>query len=156
MCSSDLRHTNVFGPHDKFDLERSHVVGATITKAMTSKDGKLVVWGDGSEARDLVYVDDLVRFVELAMRKQAEPYEMVHVSAGRAIPVRDLVTRIAEASGKPLSIEYDLDKPTIKTSFSLDNRRARERFGWQPEVTFEEGVRRTVAWWRRSYADRAP
>jgi nucleoside-diphosphate-sugar epimerase len=145
-----IRHTNIFGPHDKFDLERSHVVGATVTKAMTNVDGKMVVWGDGSEARDLVYVDDLVRFVELAIRRQTEPYEMVHVSAGRAISVRDLVTQIVEASGKDLKIEYDLDKPTIKTSFALDNGRALERFGWRPEVPFDEGIRRTVAWWRKA------
>ena len=63
-----IRHTNVFGPHDKFDLERSHVFGATVTKAMTSTTGAITVWGTGEEARDLIYVDDLVRFVELCDR----------------------------------------------------------------------------------------
>lgn len=146
-----IRHTNVFGPHDKFDLERSHVFGATVTKAMTSRDGKLVVWGTGEEARDLVYVDDLVRFVELAIRKQATPYEMVHVSAGRAIAVRELVKSVVEASGRDLRVEFDASRPTIKTSFALDNRRAFERFGWKPEVSFDDGVRRTVQWWKQAF-----
>jgi nucleoside-diphosphate-sugar epimerase len=146
-----IRHTNVFGPHDKFDLERSHVFGATVTKAMTSDDGRIVVWGTGEEARDLLFVDDLVGFVERAIARQTTPYEMVHVSSGRAIAVRDLVASIVEASGRDLRIEFDPARPTIKTSLSLDNRRARRLFGWQPEVSLEEGVRRTVRWWRQTF-----
>jgi GDP-L-fucose synthase len=151
-----IRHTNVFGPHDKFDLERSHVFGATVTKAMTSTTGAITVWGTGEEARDLIYVDDLVRFVELAIDRQTTPYEMLHASAGAAIPIKDLVARIVAASGRDLRIEHDSAGPTIKTSFALDNRRAREVLGWQPQVAFEEGVRRTVEWWRANYGEGQP
>jgi GDP-L-fucose synthase len=146
-----VRHTNVFGPHDKFDLDRSHVLGATVTKAMTSKDGKLVVWGSGEEARDLIYVDDLVSFVEACLARQAAPYEMLHASAGRAITVKELVARIVAASGRDLRIEHDPAGPTIKTSFSLDNSRALDRLGWKPEVAFDDAVRRTVEWWRQAF-----
>src|SRR5262249_37602409 len=54
-----LRHSNVYGPHDKFDLQTSHVCGATITKVLTAVDGRILVWGTGEERRDLLYVDDL-------------------------------------------------------------------------------------------------
>ena len=151
-----IRHTNVFGPHDKFDLERSHVFGATVTKAMTSTTGALTVWGTGEEARDLIYVDDLVKFVELAVDRQTTPCEMLHASAGRAIRVKDLVARIVAASGRNLRIEHDPAGPTIKTSFALDNRRARAVLGWQPQVDFDEGVRRTVEWWRAAYGAGQP
>jgi nucleoside-diphosphate-sugar epimerase len=151
-----IRHTNVFGPHDKFDLERSHVFGATVTKAMTSRDGKLTVWGSGEEARDLLYVDDLVRFVETCLARQREPYEMLHASAGRAVAVKDLVARIVAASGRSLRIEHDPAGPTIRTSFSLDNNRAFDRLGWKPEVSFDDGVRRTVEWWRGAFRGSPP
>ncbi len=151
-----IRHTNVFGPHDKFDLERSHVFGATVTKAMTNADGKLVVWGTGEEARDMLYVDDLVRFVEACIEKQTTPYEMLHASAGRAVKINDLVARVVAASGRDLRIEHDLGGPTINTSFSLDSSRAFERLGWRPEVSFDEGVRRTVQWWRDAYGRSVP
>jgi len=142
-----IRHTNVFGPHDKFDLERSHVFGASVTKAMTSA-GTVRIWGSGEEARDLLYVSDLVRFVELALARQERAYEMLHASSGKAIKVNDIVAQIVQASGRELRIEHDLAGPTIKTSFALDSARALSVLGWKPEVPFEEGVRRTVRWWK--------
>jgi nucleoside-diphosphate-sugar epimerase len=150
-----IRHTNVFGPHDKFDLQRSHVFGATVTKAMTSTTGAITVWGTGEEARDLIYVDDLVGFVERAIERQTAPYEMLHASAGSAIRIKDLVARIVAASGRDLRIDHDLAGPTIRTSFALDNRRALARLGWRPEVSFDEGVRRTVEWWRTNHGEGA-
>jgi len=146
-----IRHTNVYGPHDKFDLQRSHMFGASVTKAMTSKDGRVLVWGTGEEARDLLYVDDLVRFVELAMDRQRTPYEMLHASAGHAVQVKDVVARIVRASGRDLRIEHDLQGPTIRTSFALDSQRAKQLLDWEPQVSFDEGVRRTVEWWRQAH-----
>lgn len=146
-----IRHTNIYGPHDKFDLERSHVFGASVTKAMTSRTGTVTIWGTGEEARDLLYVDDLVRFVELAMERQISLFELVHVSSGHALSINDIVRGIVEASGRALRIEHDLAGPTIRTSFALDNSYAKARFGWAPEVSFSEGVHRTIEWWRRNH-----
>lgn len=142
-----VRHTNIYGPYDKFDLERSHVFGATVTKVMTNRDGRIVVWGNGEEARDLLYVDDLVEFVERAFRNQTAAYEMFHASSGIAVPVKDLVRMIVHASGRDLRIEHDRSKPSIATSLSLNSTRAAEMLGWRPRVPLEEGIRRTLAWW---------
>ncbi len=150
-----IRHTNVYGPHDKFDLERSHVFGATVTKVMTSKTGAVTVWGTGEEARDLLYVDDLVRFVELAIDRQASPYELLHAGAGKAVRIRDLVSQIVAASGKDLRVEHDLNGPTIKTSFALDSGRAFELLGWRPQVPLEAGIAKTLRWWRQWHGNTA-
>jgi nucleoside-diphosphate-sugar epimerase len=147
-----IRHTNVYGPHDKFDLERSHVFGATVTKAMTSQTGGISVWGTGEEARDLIHVDDLVRFVELAIDRQTAPHELLHASAGEAVRIKDLVAKIVAASGRALRIEHDLAGPSIKTSFALDSRLAAERLGWKPQVSLDDGIARTVRWWRDNVA----
>ena len=64
-----VRHSNIYGPHDKFDLEKSHVFGATITKVMQAKD-KIEVWGEGKEIRDFLYIDDLIDFIKKALLKQ--------------------------------------------------------------------------------------
>jgi GDP-L-fucose synthase len=145
-----LRHSNIYGPHDKYDLERSHVFGAPVTKAMTARDGKLVVWGTGEEARDLVYVDDLVDAVERAIDRQTEPFKLYNIGAGHAVAVKDLVRKIIAASGRDLRIEHDLSQPTIKTSLSLDCRKAKRELGWEPRIPLDEGIARTIAWWREN------
>jgi nucleoside-diphosphate-sugar epimerase len=143
-----IRHSNVYGPYDKYDLEHSHVFGATMTKVMTNTDGKIVVWGPGTEKRDLLYVDDLVKFVELAIEKQQTNYELVNVGYGKAITIKDLVYKIIECSGKKIAVEHDLSQPHIPTSLSLDISLAKKLFGWQPDTSLEEGIRKTMAWYR--------
>ena len=142
-----IRHSNIYGPHDKFDLERSHVFGATVTKVMTAKD-KISVWGTGEEERDLLYVDDLVRFVESAVAHQPVNYRLYNCGYGKAVTIKSLVNQIVAQSGKPLSIEHDLSQPTIKTSLFLDCDLAKTELGWEPKVSLEEGIEKTLAWWQ--------
>lgn len=141
-----IRHSNIYGAHDKFDLERSHVFGATITKVMTAQD-KITVWGTGEEERDLLHVDDLVRFVELAVAKQPEKYRLYNCGYGQAIPIKELVNKIVSHSGKALKIEHDLSQPTIKTSLYLDCSLAKNELGWQVKVDLDSGIKKTLAWW---------
>jgi len=145
-----IRHSNIYGPHDKFDLEKSHVFGATMTKVMTAADGKIVVWGTGEEERDLLYISDLTNFVELAIDKQTSKFELCNVGYGRSISVRGLVEKIIACSGKDIKIEHDLSKPSIKTALCLDTAKAKDVFGWQPEVSLEEGIQKTMDWYRQN------
>jgi GDP-L-fucose synthase len=142
-----FRHSNVYGPFDKFDLDKSHVFGATMTKVMTAENGAITVWGDGEEGRDLLYVDDLVQCVDLAIARQQTPYELFNVGYGRAVRIKDLVQMIIDCSGKPLAIEFDLDKPSNKTFLSLDCTKAREVLGWSPSTNIEEGIGLTMQWY---------
>lgn len=146
-----IRHSNIYGPHDKYDLERSHVFGATITKVMTAKD-KITVWGTGEEERDLLYVDDLVRFVELAFEKQSEKYRLYHCGYGKAISIKNLVHKIVAHSGKNLAIEHDLSQPTIKTSLFLDCSLAEKELGWKVCTDLDTGIKKTLAWWQANIA----
>ena len=145
-----IRHSNMYGPHDKYDLEKSHVTGATITKVMTSKNGKVNVWGTGEEGRDLLYVKDLVNFIDLAINKQDEYYELFNVGIGKKIKIKDLVKKIIDCSGKDLEMVHDLSKPTIPTSLFLDCAKANKILGWSPKYTLEEGIKKTLDWYRRN------
>jgi GDP-L-fucose synthase len=148
-----IRHSNVYGPHDKFDPERSHVFGATVHKALASNDGRIVVWGKGQECRDLLYVSDLVDFVYSALERQTEQFGLYNVGSGEAVPVQRLVEAIVTASGHNLRIENDLRKPTIPISISLDCTRAHRELGWRPKVSLAEGIQQTLDWYR-AYAER--
>jgi nucleoside-diphosphate-sugar epimerase len=143
-----IRHSNIYGPHDKYDLEKSHVFGATVAKVMNAKGGKVVVWGDGSEARDLLYVDDLTDLVALSLKIQSTPFELVNVGTGVATSVDALVRKIIAASGRDLKIEYDKTKPSIPFKLAVDYARATKVFGWEPRIKLEEGIEKSLAWYR--------
>lgn len=142
-----IRHSNIYGAHDKFDLERSHVFGATVTKVMTAQD-TVTVWGTGEEERDLLHADDLTRFVELAIKKQSEKYRLYNCGLGKAVSIKELVNTIVAASGRKLAIKHDLSQPTIKTSLFLDCSLAKKELGWEPHVKLDEGIKSTIEWWQ--------
>lgn len=144
-----IRHSNIYGPHDKYDLERSHVFGATITKVMTADD-KISVWGTGEEERDVLYVDDLVNFVELAIEKQPEKYRLYNCGYGKAIAIKELVKKIVDHSGKNLKIEHDLSQPTIKTSLFLDCSLAKKELGWEVSTELDVGIIKSLVWWKEN------
>ena len=143
-----IRHSNLYGPHDKYDLEKSHVTGATITKVMTSKDGLVNVWGTGEEARDLLYVEDFISFIEAALNKQKNNYELYNVGLGRGIKIKHLVEKVIECSGKNLKIKHDLTKPTVPTSLFLDCTKAEKELNWSPNHTLEQGLKKTIEWYK--------
>lgn len=145
-----IRHSNIYGPFDKYDLERSHFFGATITKVLTNKEQKILVWGDGSEERDLLYVSDLVDFIEIVLKKQKDPFELINIGAGKAFPVREVVGKVIEISGKNKSMEFDTSKPTIKFNLAVNIDKVRKKYNWKPKVSLEEGIRRTISWYEEN------
>lgn len=147
-----IRHSNTYGPYDKYDLEKSHMLGANITKVMTAKKGdKITVWGMGQEKRDLVYISDLVDFIELALARQnQENFDLVNVGCGEAISVNDIISKIILASGKNLSLAHNVTEPTIPISIALDTTRAKDIYGWQPKVSLAAGIAKTIAWYKEN------
>jgi len=149
MSSTVIRHSNIYGPHDKFDLKHSHVCGALITKAMTSTDGKLHIRGDGTERRDLLYVSDLVDFIEYAtVHPPTGRHAKFNVGSGVGVPVHNLARQIIAASGRDLEIVYEEAPSTARpASIVLDSGLAKMFTGWEPKVSLEEGLKKTIEWW---------
>ena len=146
MKTTAIRHSNIYGPHDKFDFERSHVFGATISKVMLADD-EVSVWGTGEEERDLLHVSDLCDFVKKTFENQVEKYRLYNCGLGDKISIKGLVELIIEKSGKKLKISHDLSQPSIKTSLFLDNNLAETELGWKPKIELDTGVQETLAWW---------
>lgn len=145
-----MRHSNIYGPYDKYDLDHSHMFGATMTKALTNTNGAFVVWGDGSEERDLIYVSDLVDFIERVIdTPEKSPFEIYNVGMGKGVSVKEVVEKVIAASGRSLAISYDTSKPHIPTKVSLDTAKAKEAFGWKPRTSLEEGIRLTMEWYKK-------
>lgn len=146
MKTTAIRHSNIYGPNDKFDFERSHVFGATVSKVMLAENA-ISVWGSGEEERDLLYVGDLCNFVEKCMNNQKLKNRIYNCGLGQKISVRDLVKLIIKKSRKDISILYDTSQPTIKTSLYLDCGLAKRELNWSPAVSIEDGVSKTLEWW---------
>lgn len=149
-----IRHSNIYGPFDKYDLDKSHFFGATISKVLTKKEHKILVWGDGSEERDLLYVSDLVDFVEIVLKKQKDPFELINIGRGKASSVKDVVRKIIEISGKNKSVEFDTSKPTIKFNLAVNTDRARKKYNWKPKISLEKGIKKTISWYKKSFLEK--
>jgi GDP-L-fucose synthase len=144
-----LRQSNIYGPYDKFDLETGHVLCASVVKVMEAEN-QVIVWGTGEEEKDLLHVSDLVNCIESAIDKQKSSYELINVGSGKFISVTDLVKKIIEISGKKLVMNYDETKPTIKSKLAVDTSKVGELFGWSPKVSFEDGIKSTIQWYKEN------
>ena len=147
-----LLPVNLYGPRDNFDPASSHVIPALIRKMVEAvEDGKkeVILWGTGKASREFLYVEDCARAVLLA----AEHYdssEPVNIGTGNEITIRDLASRISSAVGFEGRLTYDPSKPDGQPRRCLDTSRALETFGFRSRVPFEEGLRRTVAWYQEN------
>ena len=144
-----IRHSNIYGPHDKFDFQKSHFLGASISKVMLASE-KITIWGTGEEERDLLYVDDLTNFVYLALKKQSSQYRLYNCGEGVSRSVKDVVQTIINVSEKNLEIETDTSQPSIKTSLSLDYSLAKKELGWEPKTELKSGLKKTITWWKQN------
>jgi len=144
-----LLPVNLYGPHDNFDLESSHVIPALIRKMLEAKsrgDSTVTLWGDGSPSREFLYVDDAAEGI-LAATQFMSDSEPVNLGTHHEITIRDLAETIRKHTGFSGEIIWDTSKPNGQPRRCLDTSRAKERFGWQAGVSFDEGLRRTVEWW---------
>lgn len=144
-----LMPTNLYGPRDKFNAAVSHVIPALIKKAVEAKEAgadAIEVWGTGAASREFLYVDDAATGILLA----AEHYdgaEPVNLGANHELPIKDLVEIIVEVVGFEGEVRWDTSKPDGQPRRGVDGTRAQKEFGFQAQVDFEEGLRRTVDWY---------
>ena len=137
---------NAYGPGDSLDPVHSHVVPATIMKCFRDED--LVVWGDGSPTRDFLFVDDVAEGLLLAAEKLPAG-TAVNLGSGAEISIRELVRLIAGLAGFRRKCVFDTGKSGGDARRCVDTERARQLMGFQPQVSIEEGLKRTVDWYRQ-------
>ena len=147
-----LLPVNLYGPGDNFNLSTSHVIPALIRKAIEARDGgrhDLTLWGDGSPTREFLYVEDAAEGIVTAAERYdgADP---VNLGSGYEISIRDLAALIVRLTGFEGRLVWQTDQPNGQPRRGLDVTRAKELFGWQARMPFEEGMRRTIAWFEQN------
>src|SRR5215469_10103449 len=141
---------NLYGPNDNFDLETSHVIPAMIRKieqGVARGEREVELWGDGSPTREFLYVDDAAEALLLAVERYDDS-EPMNLGSGREISIRDLANTITSLMGYRGSFRYDTSKPNGQPRRGLDVSRAKKSLGWTARTSLEDGLRRTIDWWR--------
>jgi len=147
-----LLPVNLYGPGDNFDPSSSHVIPALIRKFVEAKQNKakqVTVWGTGNPTREFLYVTDAARGILLASEKYNSP-EPINLGSSFEISIKDLATKIKDVVGFEGKIVFDTTKPDGQPRRKLDVSRARDEFGFESEITFEEGLKKTVEWFKRT------
>jgi len=142
ISSVILRCTNNFGP---FQFPEKLI---PLMIANASEDKPLPVYGDGLQERDWLFVEDYCRAIALALDK-AKPGSIYNVSSGVSQPNLKIVRTILQLLGKSESlIQYVKDRPGHDRRYALDSSKIQRELGWSPLVSFEEGIRKTIQWYR--------
>tara|TARA_B100000427_G_scaffold241442_1_gene204363 strand:+ start:443 stop:1396 length:954 start_codon:yes stop_codon:yes gene_type:complete len=151
-----LMPTNLYGPNDNFDLESSHVLPALIRKCHEGKDNvsndiggpymhPIDLWGDGSPMREFLHVDDLAEACYKCMQDY-EGEEHINVGTGEDVTIKEAVTTIADVVGFTGGFNWDTSKPngTPRKVLNIDRIKS---LGWEPKISFKEGVESTYKWY---------
>ncbi len=144
-----LLPVNLYGPRDNFNLKTSHVIPALIRKCIEAKergDQEIVVWGTGSPTREFLYAGDAAEGILLAAERYNDS-EPVNLGSGMEISIKDLVELIVKLTGFEGKLVWDKSKPDGQPRRALDVQRAYEYFGFKAQMSFEEGLRRTIEWY---------
>jgi GDP-L-fucose synthase len=152
-----LLPVNLYGPHDNFDPQTSHVIPALIRKAIAARDvgqPAVDVWGTGGASREFLFVRDAARGVVLATEHYDQP-EPVNLGTGREITIRDLARLICALCRYSGELRWDPAQPDGQPRRCLDTSRARSAFGFQATTDLKDGLRETIAWYEKQVARKA-
>jgi dTDP-glucose 4,6-dehydratase/GDP-L-fucose synthase len=147
-----LMPVNLYGPHDDFDLETSHVIPAIIRKCVEARereDDSITAWGTGKPTREFLYAPDAADGI-LTATERYDRSDPVNLGSGSEIPILDLIETIADLTGFNGDIEWDTSKPDGQPRRRLDTSRARERFNWEATTRFEQGLKETIEWYEQN------
>ena len=138
---------NMYGPHDNFKPESSHVIPALIKKIEEAgTDGDLEIWGTGNASREFLHVRDSARGIVMAAESYNDP-SPVNLGTYAEIKIRDLVKILREIMGHKGEVRYNKDKPDGQPRRCLNIAKAKTSFGFSSEISLREGLEETVNWY---------
>jgi len=139
---------NLYGPFDNFDLNNSHVIPALIRKFIEAKAAnkpEVAAWGSGRPTRDFVYVNDAVEVI-LAAAERYNQSDIINISSGRAVTIKELTETVAELAGYRGKVVWDTSKPDGQLYKGFDVTRMKELLGCKCRTSLRDGLRKTIEW----------
>jgi GDP-L-fucose synthase len=142
-----IRTTAVYGPHDSFN-ENGHVIPQLILRA-DKKEDPFQVWGDGTQIRDFIYVEDVVDGLMKVVEKNpiAMPY---NVATGKATTIKELAEMITSIYGFSPAFQYDSSRPTMIPARLVDVSKIKQELNWESKYSLRKGLEKTIEWYRQT------
>lgn len=145
--------TNIYGPGDNFDLEKSHVLAALIRKVHEAKlrnQREVTIWGTGTPRREFLHADDLADALGFLLENY-DSSEIINVGCGEDLTIRELVEIVARVIGFEIDLVFDTTKPDGTPRKLLDTTRL-QSLGWKPRISLNDGIQQTYQWFLESSA----
>lgn len=146
MKCTVIRPANLYGPHDKYNLNKCHVTPATIRK-VADKMNPIPIWGDGMELRDLLYIDDFINALQTVMENENEMFEVYNVGSNNVYSVLEVLNKMKKIANYDAPIEFVQNKPSMIPTRRIDSNKFMSKFNWQPKIYLEEGLKITYDWY---------
>jgi GDP-L-fucose synthase len=146
MKCTVIRPANLFGPHDKYDFNKCHVTPATIRKVADKMD-PIPVWGDGSELRDLLYIEDFVEALQVVMENETEMFQTYNVGSNTVYSVNKVLEIMRAIAEHEVPTEYIQGKPSMIPTRKIDSNKIKENLGWEAKTTIQNGLRLAYDWY---------
>ena len=151
------RFHNVYGPLGTWDGGREKAPAAICRKVIEAKEAgkhEIVIWGDGTQTRSFMYIDDCVKGIDMIMHCDKLIATPINLGSNELIAINDLVSMAEEIGGIKLERKYDLGAPRGVAGRNSDNTFIKQVLGWEPNIQFRQGLAKTYVWIEQQYADR--
>jgi nucleoside-diphosphate-sugar epimerase len=151
------RFHNVYGPHGTWDGGREKAPAALSRKVIEAEDTgdlDITIWGDGTQTRSFMYIDDCVKGIDMITHCDELIATPINLGSSHLISINDLVSMIEDIAGVDLERHYDLDAPRGVAGRNSDNTFILDVLGWEPSTPLREGMEETYAWIKEEYEAR--
>ena len=150
-----VRPGNLYGPYDKFTWAESKVIAALVRRAVEKQD-PFVVWGDGMDLKDFLYIDDFIDAL-LGVFTSKSVTNPINIASGKPVTIREIVSKILYiAKHDTVNVSYDASKPTMIPKRLIDISAVTSEIDWRPITTLDVGLKKTVDWYRKTFEQRTP
>ena len=146
MKCTVVRPANLFGPHDKYDFNKCHVTPATIRK-VADKMNPIPIWGDGSELRDLLYVEDFVEALQVIIENESEMYEVYNIGSNNVYSILDVLEFTKKIANHDAPTEFIQGKPSMIPTRKIDSNKIKNKLGWEAKTNIVDGLKMTYDWY---------
>ena len=150
MTTIVIRPGNLYGPHDKFDEKKSKVIASLIRK-IVEKQNPIIVWGDGNDLKDFLYIEDFVRALDKIV-ENINDYQVLNIASGKGITIKEILKKIITIeSAEYLNVKFDSTKPTMIPKRLIDISKSKEIINFEPSINMQDGLRKTIDWYKKNF-----